>query len=232
VTAVRLRPERVNQAFLLAAVGGFLDAYTFVGYAGVFANSQTGNIVIFGADATTRRWHSAALHLPAIGAFILGVAATEFLASPRIRRAVKRPTRVVLACEILVLGLLGVPLWELSSVLVTAAVAFVASLQVSTFHKVGGMPYSSTLMTTNLRRVVGASFAWLVNHQRGARHDSVPIAAIITAFASGAAVGALATTSMGAEASWLPAAVLVAVLALIWRDTNESSTVGQVRPAV
>jgi uncharacterized membrane protein YoaK (UPF0700 family) len=144
VTPVRMRPERVNEAFLLAAVGGFLDAYTFVGYGGVFANAQTGNIVIFGADATTRRWHNAALHLPAIGAFMLGVAVTEFLSLPRIRRAVERPTRVVLACEILVLGLLGVPLWGLSSVLVTAAVAFVASLQVSTFHKVGGMPYSST----------------------------------------------------------------------------------------
>jgi uncharacterized membrane protein YoaK (UPF0700 family) len=231
VTAVRLRPERVNQAFLLAAVGGFLDAYTFVGYAGVFANSQTGNIVIFGADATTRRWHSAALHLPAIGAFILGVAATEFLASPRIRRAVKRPTRVVLSCEILVLGLLGVPVWELSSVLVTAAVAFVASLQVSTFHKVGGMPYSSTLMTTNLRRVVSACFAWLVNHQREARDDSVRISGIIGAFAGGAALGALATTQMRAEASWLPAGILIAVLAMIWRDTNESLTTRQARRA-
>jgi uncharacterized membrane protein YoaK (UPF0700 family) len=232
MTTVRLRPERVNQAFLLAAVGGFLDAYTFVGYAGVFANSQTGNIVIFGADATTRRWHNAALHLPAIGAFILGVGATELLASPPIRRAVKRPTRLVLACEILVLGLLGVPLWELSSVVVTAAVAFVASLQVSTFHKVGGMPYSSTLTTTNLRRVVSSIFAWLVNHKSGARDDSIRIAAIIAAFAGGAAVGALATTHMGGEASWLAAAILIAVLALIWRDTNVSSTVGQVRRAI
>lgn len=33
---------------LLAGVGGFLDAYTFVGYGGVFANAQTGNIVLFG----------------------------------------------------------------------------------------------------------------------------------------------------------------------------------------
>jgi uncharacterized membrane protein YoaK (UPF0700 family) len=31
-------------AMPLACVGGFLDAYTFVGYNGVFANAQTGNV--------------------------------------------------------------------------------------------------------------------------------------------------------------------------------------------
>ena len=36
---------------LLAGVGGFLDAYTFVGYHGVFANAQTGNIVLLGVGA-------------------------------------------------------------------------------------------------------------------------------------------------------------------------------------
>jgi uncharacterized membrane protein YoaK (UPF0700 family) len=183
---------------------------------------RPGNIVIFGADATTRRWHSAALHLPAIGAFMFGVAVTELLASPRIRRAIKRPTRVALGGEIVVLAALGVPVTRLSSVLVTSAVAFVASLQVATFHKVGGMPYSSTLSTTNLRRAVSDIFAWFVNHQESARADSARIAAIIAAFAGGAAVGALATTHMGARASWLPAGALIAVLALIRRDTNAS----------
>ena len=35
-------------AMLLAIVGGFLDAYTYVARGGVFANAQTGNIVLFG----------------------------------------------------------------------------------------------------------------------------------------------------------------------------------------
>jgi uncharacterized membrane protein YoaK (UPF0700 family) len=198
MTYVRMRPERVSQALLLAAVGGFLDAYTFVGFGGVFANAQTGNVAIFGADAATRRWHNAALHLRAIGAFMLGVAVTEFLASPRIRSAVKRPTRVVLAGEVLGLVVLGVPVRRPRSVLVTAAVAFVASLQVSTFHKVGGMPYSSTLTTTNLRRAVSVIFARFVNLRSGAGDDSLRITAIIVAFACGAMVGAFATTHVGA----------------------------------
>src|SRR5580704_277288 len=161
---VRLQSDRVNQALVLAAVGGFLDAYTFVSH-GAFANAQTGNIVIFGAAATTDRWHDAVLHLPAIAAFLLGVAVTELLALSRIRGLVKHPTRVVLIGEILVLAILGAPPVGASTVLVTAAVAFVDSLQVSTFHKVGDMPYSSTLTTTNLRNLVSGVSAWLAGHE-------------------------------------------------------------------
>jgi uncharacterized membrane protein YoaK (UPF0700 family) len=186
----------------------------------VFANAQTGNIVIFGADATTNRWHSALLHLPAIGAFLLGVAVTELLALPRVRGMVKRSARVVLISEILVLAILGALPNGASSVLVTAAVAFVASLQVSTFRKVGETPYSSTLTTSNLRNLVSSAFAWLVGHKSAAGHDTLHLGGVITAFAVGAALGALATRHVGSAASWLPAGALIAVLALIWSHTN------------
>src|ERR1700733_1374568 len=181
MTSVRLHSERVNQALLLAAVGGFLDAYTFVGHDGVFANAQTGNIVIFAADATTHRWHSAVLHLPAIAAFLLGVAVTEILALPRVRALVKRPTRVVLISEISVLAVVGALPNGASTVLVTGAVAFVASLQVSTFRKVGDTPYSSTLTTNNLRNFVSGVFACLVGHQSAARHDTLRLGGVIIA---------------------------------------------------
>ena len=44
--------ESVRLGVLLAIVGGFLDAYTFICRGGVFANAQTGNIVLIGVEAT------------------------------------------------------------------------------------------------------------------------------------------------------------------------------------
>ena len=43
-------------AMLLAIVGGFLDAYTYVARGGVFANAQTGNIVLFGLHLAEKKW--------------------------------------------------------------------------------------------------------------------------------------------------------------------------------
>ena len=44
--------ESVRLGVLLAIVGGFLDGYTFICRGGVFANAQTGNIVLFGVEIT------------------------------------------------------------------------------------------------------------------------------------------------------------------------------------
>jgi hypothetical protein len=52
--AIRTRPDTLPTGLLLAGAGGFLDAYTFVGRGGVFANAQTGNIVLLGVEAGER----------------------------------------------------------------------------------------------------------------------------------------------------------------------------------
>ena len=41
---------------LLAVAGGFFDAYTYLCRGGVFANAQTGNIVLFGLELAQREW--------------------------------------------------------------------------------------------------------------------------------------------------------------------------------
>ena len=71
---IRTRPEDLPTGLLLAGAGGFLDAYTFVGRGGVFANAQTGNIVLLAVAAGERHWPAALLHVPPILAFMLGVA--------------------------------------------------------------------------------------------------------------------------------------------------------------
>jgi hypothetical protein len=48
--------ESLGLALLLAVVGGFLDAYTYIGRGGVFANAQTGNIVLLGIYASKGEW--------------------------------------------------------------------------------------------------------------------------------------------------------------------------------
>ena len=42
---------------LLAVVGGFLDAYTYLCRGRVFANAQTGNIVLLGVNLTEQNWN-------------------------------------------------------------------------------------------------------------------------------------------------------------------------------
>ena len=86
MTGLRTRNDRLSIGVLVAAIGGFLDAYTFIEHA-VFANAQTGNVVLFGVETASRHWHQAVLCLIPLAAFMLGVVATETLARPRVPAA-------------------------------------------------------------------------------------------------------------------------------------------------
>ena len=58
---------------LLAVAGGFLDAYTFLCRGGVFANAQTGNIVLLGVNLASGRWEEAITYLMPVSAFFFGI---------------------------------------------------------------------------------------------------------------------------------------------------------------
>lgn len=58
--------------------GGFLDAYTYLLRGGVFANAQTGNMVLMALYAA-RRDGRAFYYLLPIAAFLAGVIVTEWL---------------------------------------------------------------------------------------------------------------------------------------------------------
>ena len=40
--------ESIELGILLALSGGFMDAYSYIGRGGVFANAQTGNMLLLG----------------------------------------------------------------------------------------------------------------------------------------------------------------------------------------
>lgn len=129
--AIRTRPENLPTGLLLAGAGGFLDGYTFVGRGGVFANAQTGNIVLLAVAAGARHWSAALLHVPPILAFMLGAALAETLARPTGRRIVLRPARFVLVAEIVVLLIVGALPPQVPDQVVTTAIAFTSALAIA-----------------------------------------------------------------------------------------------------
>jgi uncharacterized membrane protein YoaK (UPF0700 family) len=67
-TAGRRRHSRssggtIRLAALLAIAGGFLDAFTYIAHGGVFANAQTGNVVLLGVFAARGDWLGAVRHV-------------------------------------------------------------------------------------------------------------------------------------------------------------------------
>ena len=62
---------------VLAVIGGYLDAYTYIARGQVFANAQTGNVVLLGLRAADGEWARALMYLMPIIAFALGIFLSE-----------------------------------------------------------------------------------------------------------------------------------------------------------
>ena len=177
MTGIRTRNETLLVGVLLTVVGGFLDAYTFVGHA-VFANAQTGNVVLFGVETASRHWHAALLRLVPIAAFVIGVVAAEVLGRSRLRGRVRRPLRVALGAEIVILAAVASLPDNAPTLVVTVPVAFAASIQWSIFP--------STLLASGILKGMGVSaFQWIVDRDLTAKWQAVRFDAVVGAFVVG-----------------------------------------------
>jgi uncharacterized membrane protein YoaK (UPF0700 family) len=228
MTAIRTRPERLTFGLILAAVGGYLDAYTFVGHGAVFANAQTGNVVLFAVFASDGRWHDAWLRVPAVAAFAVGIIVAEEMGRPLLRAKLRRPTRVVLGVEIGLLAILATLGSGTSNLVYTVTISFVAALQFATFRVLTDTPYTSVLATGNMRSMIASAVQWRTEGDRQAGRRALRLGSTVAAFSLGAAGGAAYTRHGGSVAIWVASAALLLVLIGLIVETRQ---IEQVHPA-
>src|SRR5262249_18262866 len=87
---------------MLAAVGGFLDGFTYVGHGQVFANAMSANAILLAANCFTGTWHKTVVYLPPILAFLSAVWLSRGMQLSSKQRAARPPYAGVLAMEMLV----------------------------------------------------------------------------------------------------------------------------------
>ena len=194
--------ERLFPVALLTLSGGLQDTYTYLRRGRVFANAQTGNIVLLGQSLFDADWNRAARYLLPVLAFALGVAAAEWL---RVR--LPHWQRRVLLWEILLLFLVGFIPHSLDQ-LANALVSFSCAMQVQAFRKMEGVPFASTMCIGNLRSGMESLCAFLRTGDRQERQKARLYFFVILLFALGAEAGSLAVELLDLPAIWLSCALL------------------------
>lgn len=203
----------VTMAFLTLS-GGFQDAYTFYERGQVFANAQTGNMVLLSEHLFQGDPAGAVRYLVPVLAFALGVWVTERV---RLRyrhvRALHWRQWVVLA-EALILSLVGF-LPQESNALANALVSFTCALQVQAFRKVNGHAFASTMCIGNLRSGVEAMDAYLRTRNRALLKTAGNYLFVLLCFVLGAGLGSVLSPRLGVRAIWLSCAWLAVSFGLM-----------------
>ncbi|MPM04413.1 hypothetical protein SDC9_50690 [bioreactor metagenome] len=213
--------ESFSVGALLALTGGFLDAYTYLSRGGVFANAQTGNMVLLGIRLAERNWGGAVRYLIPIIAFAAGVLLAEWIQSALKGRANVRWRQAVLLLEIALLAIIGFMPDGSWNWAVNVAVSFVCALQVEAFRTMHGLSYATTMCTGNLRSGTECLFLYFQTKNKVLFSNGMKYYAIIVVFIVGAVLGVFLTGWLAERAVWVPAGLLVIVFSLLFQRTPE-----------
>ncbi|MGJ7910136.1 YoaK family protein [Neobacillus sp. LXY-1] len=213
-----LSSNSIYLGVLLAVVGGFLDAYTFISRDGVFANAQTGNMVLLAVKAANKDIRGALFIIPPILAFVLGVLVSEMGKIPQVREVLHSYRRSILILECLVLMTVGLLPKNVPNIVVTVCIAFVSSLQISTFNKLDKWAYNSTMTTGNLRTATQAAYLAVKENNSEAKKQFKEFSLIILSFILGALIGTFSTTYFGNPSIFIAGGFLVITVILYHRD--------------
>lgn len=215
----RQTSETYRVGILLAAAGGFLDAYTFICRGHVFANAQTGNIVLFGVSLARGDLAGAGCYLMPIAAFFCGIMLAELVKESMRESRFIHWRQVIIAAEIAALTAVAfVPNGDAADMCANVVVSFICSLQVEAFRKVHGRAYATTMCTGNLRSATENLYKYRSTGERELLRSSLEYFGIILFFIIGAAAGALVTSALSIKAALIPAALLAAVFVLMFRE--------------
>ena len=215
----QMETRQMSESFRLGAVlalaGGFLDAYTYLVRGGVFANAQTGNIVLLGVRLMEGDWAGAGHYLVPILAFAAGVLTAELVHARCGRWERLHWRQLTVAAEmILLVAVALLPGWADSGA--NVLVSYVCAVQVQSFRKVAGSAFATTMCTGNLRSGTEQLVIWRQTGDANAARRARYYYGIILFFILGAALGAVCTAALGERALLITCAPLLAVFAIMF----------------
>ena len=214
ISSTEFPSESLPVMALLTVSGGLQDAYSYIERGHVFANAQTGNIVLLAVSAAEGRWNNVLSYAIPLAAFIIGIAIACFIRklcgnSPR---TIHWRQHVLLAEMILLASSAFIPNNHIANALISAACA----MQVQSFRKVKGTSYASTMCIGNLRGGTEHLTLFIQTGNRENLSTALRYFLVITIFAIGAAIGSIAIRSMGQSTILIsPVLLLIAFMMMI-----------------
>ncbi|WP_301099070.1 YoaK family protein [Otariodibacter sp.] len=206
--------ERLEFGLALAAMAGGLDAYTYLTHGEVFAGLQTGNFILLGIHLGQGNWDVLINYIIPIIAFFLGALIARHLQN----KIVKNQPLWFLFFETILLLFVGLLSPFFPDLLVNALLSITAAMQLQAFTKLKGKPFTSLMMTGNLRNLSTHFFDGYIDKDPAKKTAFKDTLFILSSFAFGALVNGFFITYFGEHAILFSLIFLGIAIFLIIKD--------------
>ena len=215
---------QTSESFALSALlsfsGGLQDAYTYNIRGKVFANAQTGNVVLMSQSFMLGEIAKGLHYMCPLAAFALGIFIAERIENRYKDIRSMHWRQIIIIIEMIVLAAVGFMPSELDMP-ANMMVSFACAMQVQTFRTVRGYGYASTMCIGNLRSGTESFSQYLREKNRDALFKSLHFFGIILFFAVGAGFGGVVSSMLGIRTIWISVALLLlSAVMMIQKKTN------------
>jgi len=206
--------ERLEFGMALAATAGGLDAYTYLVHGEVFAGLQTGNFILLGVHLGQGDWSALIHYLIPIFAFALGTILARYL-----QTIISENQQLwLLIFEIILLLIVGIFSPHLPNLLANALLSAAAATQLQEFQKMKGKPFTSLMMTGNLRNLSTNFFEAYLKHDAAKRVAFFDTLIILSSFVLGALLNGFLVSYFGQRTILFSLIFLVIAGTLLIKD--------------
>ena len=192
--------ESIELGILLALSGGFMDAYSYIGRGEVFANAQTGNMLLLGVHLSEGNIPAAIRYLCPVLAFTFGIALADIVRNSGIGSHLHwRQISVVAEAIILTISafssfnsiILTIVsfLPQSHNLLANSLTSLACGIQVESFRKIHGNGIATTMCSGNLRSGTQNIYTFFQTKKREALEKGLLYYGIILCFICGAIIG-------------------------------------------
>ena len=212
--------ESIEVGIFLALSGGFMDAYSYINRGKVFANAETGNIILMALKVCEGKFFEAVNYLIPIVSFAVGVAICEIIKYRKERINMIHWRQILVLFEIFAFIVVGFLPQEMNRV-ANSIISMISGIQFATFPKIRGTAMATTMCTGNLKTGTQNMYRGIKNGDKSAIEKGLYYYVCILVFILGTAVGYFAVKLMAEKAIFLAALAMINIFIMMFKEFED-----------
>ncbi len=179
--------DSISLGIILALSGGLMDAYSYIGRGEVFANAQTGNILLLGIHLSQGDLPTVLCYLCPVLAFTFGIILAAILRYYKWSLFLHWRQISVIIEAVILAGVSFLP--QSHNLLANSLTSLACGIQVESFRKIYGNGIATTMCIGNLRSGTEHIYTFFRTKENGSLRKGLLYYGIILCFVCGAILG-------------------------------------------
>lgn len=209
--------ETISLGIILAICGGYMDAYSYLCRDQVFANAQTGNLVLLAVSLVEHDIMTALHYMWPVVFFVIGILLSDMIQhSFKTNGSIHWRQLTVLIEAIVLLLVAFIPLqynWLANSI-----TSLACGIQVESFRKIHGNGIATTMCIGNLRSGTNHLHQYITTKDKSNLHKSLLYFGIIVIFMAGALLGSIIINHLHTKSIILCSVALLVTFLMMFRS--------------